>query len=68
MGGRPRPIVNPLVPSGILGPGGGFEASMGWVDEVLPWPKGNSINVWVKLHVTINKKGKAQEVAVLSDT
>lgn len=25
--GRPRPIVNPRVPSGIRGPGGGFEGS-----------------------------------------
>lgn len=26
----PRPVVNPLVPSGILGPGGRFETSTGW--------------------------------------
>lgn len=37
-GVQPRPIVNPLVPSGILGPGGGFEGSIGWADEVVPWP------------------------------
>lgn len=39
VGGRPRPIVNPRVPSGIFGPGGGFESSMWWAEVVVPWPR-----------------------------
>jgi hypothetical protein len=41
LSGFPRPMVNPLVPSGMRGPGGGFGTAAGCSDGGVPigwWP------------------------------
>jgi len=44
MEGLPRPIVKPLVPSGILGPGGGLLTPLLEPGGTCPWPGNRQCN------------------------